>query len=255
MKKRTLLTVWVLCGFATAALAADSATMKTARDAFAKYQDAVIGISGVLKIQYPGSDEREQKIESLGTIIDPSGLTVVSLATVDPLSMAPKRYQDQVKSKLSDVKIRLADNTEIPAKLVLKDPDLDLGFLMPVKEDDKELPKFTTVKLDTGAKAEILDDVVVLSRLPKSLNRTPAVNLGYVNAILKKPRLLYCFETIGDVGVGIPAFLKDGKTLGICLMRKTASADGNDGSTIILPSEDVMEIAEQELSKHKKKEK
>jgi hypothetical protein len=204
-------------------------------------------VSAVLKVQVPGRSDFEQKTQMLGTVIHPSGLTVVSLAEIDPLSM---NSSTKAKVKMSDVKFRLANNKEIPAKLVLKDPDLDLGFLMPVKEDGKEMPKLTWVNLEELPLPEILDDVVIITRLDKSLDRQPSVNLGCISAVVQKPRTFLCFETVGQGGMGVPAFRLDGKAFGICVLRKPPpNSQVRSLSSIILPGEDVMEIAQQVLKK------
>lgn len=151
------------------------------------------------------------------------------------------------KSSLSDVKITLADGTEIDAKLVLKDPDLDLAFIMPQKTDDTELPTFKYVPLDKNAKAEQLDAMIGLSRLDKSMNRECTVWMSRVAAVVTKPRTFYCG---GAEGVGTPAFTEDGKTLGISIIRipKTGGKGAMQGvQPVILPAEDVMEVAEQAI--------
>src|SRR5690242_10963716 len=123
----------------SAVLAADDAAV-AARDVFAKYSGAVVKVALVFKIQASmegrGARSEEFKVEVIGTEIDPSGLTVVSLFETSP--------EDQFKSmgytedkgmsmtaEATSVKIRLASGQEIPAKIVLRAEDLDLTFIRP----------------------------------------------------------------------------------------------------------------------------
>src|ERR1044071_1232398 len=62
-----------------------------ARDIFKKYQPAVVTVQLVVKSKFSfggfGGDARESKQEVTGTVIDPSGLTVLSLASTDPTTL------------------------------------------------------------------------------------------------------------------------------------------------------------------------
>src|SRR5437899_2682910 len=139
-----------------------------------------------------GRDQKsESKTDTTGTVIDPSGLTVVSLATTDPGSMVKDAYaraiaarggdmsQFKFESELSDVKIVLADGTEIPADVVLRDKDLDLAYLRPSDKPAKPVP-FIDLKRD--AKAQVLDEVIVVNRLSQTANRAPAISVGRIEA-------------------------------------------------------------------------
>src|SRR6267378_7948346 len=61
------------------------------REIFKKYQASVITVQLVVKSKMGfaglGGDSRESKQEVSGTVIDPSGLTVVSLSSTDPTSL------------------------------------------------------------------------------------------------------------------------------------------------------------------------
>jgi hypothetical protein len=253
--------------------AADTGPAAVARKVKAENQDAIIWVSAVMKTQMSvrgAQMERsaDQKVETLGTAIDPRGLTVVSLSMLDPVSMygesmfggedsdASEEGKFEMKSDLSDVKIRLADGTEIPAKLVLKDPDLDLAFIRPDKVEGKPQPKFTFVKLAELPEPQPLDELVFLGRLGKSLDRQVSVELGRVTAIVKKPRTFICVDTVSRFGA--PVFDLEGRALGIGLMRRpTRGSENADmmemfmGSSsltpVVLPAKDVLEIAQQAL--------
>jgi len=66
-----------------------------------------------------------------------TGLTVISLGEIDPRSAAGLAAQPNLRMEEPDfkeVKLRLADGTEIPARIVMKDADLDLAFVAPLPE-------------------------------------------------------------------------------------------------------------------------
>ena len=72
-------------------------------------------------------------------MIDPGGLTVVSLGSINPGAMmtklmgagAPAGQGVEIVSEPTDVRIRLADGLEIQAAIALRDEDLNLEFIRP----------------------------------------------------------------------------------------------------------------------------
>jgi S1-C subfamily serine protease len=243
------------------AAAQDAGSLKAkAKEVLAATRDAVIHVKAAVKIamsfggqEMPGQD---QQVEVVGTVVDPSGLVVISEASLNPAGMMEMfggGDQVSVKSDVGDVKLVMKDGKEIPARLVLRDKDLDLAFVAP---NEKGL-KLSCVSLDASKPAEALDDIIVVGRLAGNLNRTPAVALGQVTAVVTKPRTFYSCgsSAIGPgFGAGCPVFDATGKTLGILLQRRAASSGGGGIASIIsamapvvLPTEDVKEVAQQAL--------
>ena len=75
---------------------------------------------------------QEQKLEALGTIIAEDGLTVLSLSRVDPTATLLSRIRTpggSVNVNYTEVLLLMQDGTEVPAKLLLKDTDLDLSLI------------------------------------------------------------------------------------------------------------------------------
>ncbi|MEX1117103.1 MAG: trypsin-like peptidase domain-containing protein [Akkermansiaceae bacterium] len=89
------------------------------------------------------------------------------------------------KSTTKEVKILMSDGSETPAKVAFKDPDLDLAFIRPEKADGV---KFTPVDTANSAPMALLDDVIILGRLGRDLNREPVVMTSEVISIISKPR-------------------------------------------------------------------
>ena len=89
---------------------------------------------------------QEQKLEALGTIIAEDGLTVLSLSRVDPtatLLSSIRTPGGSVNVNYTEVLLLMQDGTEVPAKLLLKDTDLDLAYVLPIKEKGEKHEKRT----------------------------------------------------------------------------------------------------------------
>ena len=235
------------------------------RQVLAKHQDAVVAVRVVLKVGISmggqTAPKREQKVETTGVVLDPSGLIVASYATVDPtesvksaLASRGGRPDDmQIETEITDLKIVLPDQSEIAGQVVLRDADLDLAFIRPNEKPAKPL---VAVDLAASAKLQILDEVVVINRLGKVGNRVAAVSLGRIEAVMAKPRTFYVLgQTTWGYSLGAPVFALDGKAAGLVLLRNTkADLDTSRGflfdnlskfgmMPVILPAEDVLEAA------------
>jgi hypothetical protein len=245
---------------------------RSGRDILAKNQGAVIAVKLAIKqsVSMGGRENKsETKTETTGTVIDPSGLTVVSLATTDPSSTVKDAYaraiaarggdmsQFKFDSELNDVKIVLADGTEIPADVVLRDKDLDLAYLRP---SDKPAKPLACLDLTKDAKAQVLDEVIVINRLSQAANRAPAVSIGRIEGIIDKPRTFYLLgQSMWAYSLGAPVFSTDGKLVGIVLLRSAKTQTDQDSGFIfsnlnqwgmmpvILPASDIVDGAKQAL--------
>lgn len=237
------------------------------RAVFKKNQNAVVTVQLVVKSKMGfagvGGDARESKQEVTGTVIDPSGLTAVSLSSTDPTSIlqgfmgsfggdGEESFKLKMESELSDVKLLSPDGVELPAEIVLRDKDLDLAFVRP-----KAKPATPLASLDLGnsAKVDLLDEVIAINRLGKVAGRAYSASVERIGAIVQKPRLFYVPD--GDktgTALGCPAFAPDGKVVGLFVMRSLKSSGGGGMNlfnmqsafaAIIIPAEDVKKIAAQ----------
>lgn len=271
MNRSLIASLLILSFFVGAARAQDKELIETGQKLVKTYSNAVINISATIKLTISGGgasrDPIEQKQEVLATIIDPSGLAVTSLLSLDPGSgvrsirgrgRGGENVNVNVKSDVSDVKYRFADGTEVSGRIVLKDEDLDLAFIAPEKTlDDATKGKFVSVSLDGAAEeVQLLEPVISIGRLDKNLSYEPAVNAARLTAKLTKPRLEY----VAGGAVGGPSFTRDGKLVGICLMHRSGSPDVDanssraqrDSTQVIIPAADIAEVAVQakeEMSK------
>ena len=253
-----------LCVFVPEAVGQDQRA--ALRDVGKKWQDAIVNVRVSLKVRMSMAGREVQSMddtmESVATVIDPSGLTVMSLSGLDPGAMMSRimgsmgggDQKMQIVSEPSDVRMRLPDGRELPASIVLRDQDLDLAFVKPTA---KPAAPLTAINLADAARPTLLDDVVVLSRLGRVGGWAPAAVLHSVSAIIEKPRTFFVLN--GASGTGTPAFLSTGKLVGVLTIRQIdpgrmsmfgmmGGMEGAGVMAVILPAADVAEIAKQALT-------
>jgi len=234
------------------------------REIFKKNQRAVVTVQVVVKMKFSvpgmGGQANESKQDVTGTVVDPSGLTVLALSSCEPgdmiqsmmAGMSDEDTKFKMETELSDVKLLLDDGTELPADIVLRDKDLDLAFVRPVT---KPASPMTALDLSKSATAQVLDQVITLNRLGKAAGRAYAASVERISAVVQKPRLFYVpGSEMTSTTLGSPAFLLDGNVLGVFVMRSVSQKGGGIGmfnfrpqglTTIILPAADILKAARQ----------
>jgi hypothetical protein len=240
------------------------------RGVFQKYQHAVVTVQLVLKSKISmggrGGQSNESRQEVTGTVIDPSGLTVLSLSATDPGQMVQNLMADderfKMETEVSDIKILLEDGGEVPAEIVLRDKDLDLAFIRP---KSKLTTPLQAVDLTQTGKAEILDPVIGLNRLGNAAGRAFSASVERISAIVHRPRLFYVPDSnMTTSSLGCPAFTTDGKFLGLFVMRaikgrssaaSIMTAQSGNYTGVILPAEDIAKGAKQVPAEGKGEEK
>ena len=235
------------------------------RAIFKKHQHAVVTVELVLKNKFSmagrGGESNESRQDVTGTVVDPSGLTVLSLSATDPSQMfqsmmsggSDDESKFKMETELGDVKILLDDGTELPAEVVLRDRDLDLAFIRPKA---KVTAPLTALDLTQSGKAEILDQIIALNRLGNAAGRAYAASVERISAIVQRPRLFYIPDaSMSTTTLGAPAFTLEGKPLGIFVLRAMKGRSGGGGGMfnfqpdnftgIILPASDILKAAKQ----------
>lgn len=223
-------------------------TAEDARKIAEANQDAVVTVKLVveMKMSYNGETEKqEHRMSATATVIDPSGLVVTSLMETDPSSYTSyEEYGGRCSIDVVSVKIKTADGTEIPADVVLRDPDLDLAFMKPKKAPEKPM---AFVNLSQSSTPRIMDELVILSRLGQIGSYSLAAEMCRIEAVITKPRRLY---SITAYSLGGPAFTLDGKVAGVVLWRVSKTPQRQDFSdddalVVVLPSSDMLKAADQ----------
>lgn len=237
------------------ALAAEGPLKEKAAALSASYKDSVLFLSAVVELEVTAGEsppkKEERKIEMLGTVIGKDGLIVVPLSTLDVASTIDGRMVNgpqgpmklSAKGTTKEVKILMPDGSENEAKVAFKDTDLDLAFIRPQKPEEVKL---TAVDITNSAPMSVLDDVIILARLGKDLNRAPVVMTNEIIALVTKPRT---FGKLSAQSLGTPIFNLEGKFLGIGINRfgpkGDTEAQGPMPSNVILPAADLLESAAQ----------
>lgn len=250
-----------LCFIAGHSTAQDRDVIEIGQRLLQTYQDAVIYIKATVKLNFtggPAAQQQERRVEVLATIIDPAGLAVTSLSSLDPaaagqnlkLNRGGETITVTVKSEISDVQYRLADGREVAGRIVLRDEDLDLAFIAPASPlSEKDSPALTAVPLaDVAADLDLLEPVISIGRTGKRLNYEPTITATRLSAKLSKPRVEYL---AGGV-VGGPSFTREGKLLGIGLLHRFSTTDRDSGNPrelesvpVVIPASAIAEIAVQ----------
>jgi hypothetical protein len=278
---RKLSLVFGICGLLAASAARvyadDQPSIASGRKVLKNSANALIGLTAIAKLQIKasgaGSQEKEMKIDCTSLVIDPLGLSVTSLTNLNPQNgMGRIRAQGRggesidisIECELHGIKMRLPDGTEVPARVVLKDDDLDLAFLAPNEAlSDANKKKLAVVPLESVKSVDVLDPIIQLGRTGKDFNYAPAVQLSHVAAVLTKPRTYYLGATSG---LGTPVFNEQGKLAGLVTRFVTAEKEaGGDtlstalrggqsaaGNRVILPTADIAKLVDQAKEAAKK---
>lgn len=218
--------------------------------------DAVITLEVVMDVKFAGWGSQydgERKSEGFGTVISEDGLVVTALSSVDPASFLGQSMGEDMKyeTRVKSMRYIMPDNEEIEAAVVLRDPDLSLAYLKPLEKREKP---YTYISLEdnVAAKAEILEDVWVIGRLPRIGRRNIAAMTGEVQAIIDRPRTMYITDgEISSANPGTPVFTGRNQLLGFNGMYirpgrpMTNSEDDRPYIQIVLPVSDVKEGMDQ----------
>jgi S1-C subfamily serine protease len=233
------------------------------RDVSKQWQAAIVNVRVSLKVRMSMGGREVQSmddtVEAVATVIDPSGLTVMSLSSLDPGAMmsrimgaaAQGDEKMSIASEPTDVRIRLADGKELPASIVLRDQDLDLAFIRPTA---KPVAPLTAISLRDAGTPQVLEDLVVLGRLGRVGGWAPSAMVYGVAAIMARPRTFFVLN--GPAGTGMPAFQANGRIVGLLTIRQIdpgrmsmfGMMGGTEGAgviAVVLPAADVLEIAAQ----------
>jgi S1-C subfamily serine protease len=260
--------ILVGAGVVSAAFAQTSDERAAARDVVARRADAAITVLGTLKgrVTRAGQDRPapDQAVQATATLLDASGLAVLSLSSIDPggfMGRNPAFAAAKVtlETELSDVKMRLADGTELPAKIVLRDSDLDLLFVKPASPPAAPLPN-----VDKGsATFSALDPVVVVQRFQELAGWRAAGTLGTVEMVVEKPRRFYLVAiTTTGTTLGSAVYDLKGQFGGIIALRASPDARHNalngmagtmlqtfGGVPVLVPASDIRDVASQAVAK------
>jgi len=195
-------------------------------------------------------------------VIDPSGLTLASAASIDPSGALRKMAGGQasrmkVEAEVKETTLLLEDGTEVEADVVLKDTELDLAFLKP-REAGR---RFSAIRLrPRSGTVPLLTPIFVVARLGKLTSRALAIATGEIRAWVRGPAPYYVTDGETASFTGSVAYTADGVPLGVFVNRFSASPDARGGGffdgafgrssseavlTVLRPVDKVLELAVQ----------
>lgn len=188
-----------------------------------------------------GDNQAEREID--GVVLDASGLVVTTNTSIDPTAAYAAMSGDSggYSSKVVGVKILMADGSEVPAKVVLRDRDRNLAFLRPLTKPKKP---FTSVGFARGATAQIGESVFILGRLGKNGGRQNSITTERLVSVISRPRLMYVVLPNMYSALGNVVFNAAGQPLGLLTMRIGMKSQDTP-LPIVIPAADILNIAHQ----------
>jgi hypothetical protein len=222
--------VLLLC---LSALAAAGETAVDAKALQAQHGPSLVIITGTVKtsMKFQGNamPGQESRLDTYGVVIDADGTVVTSATLIDSSRMMQKAMRGssgggmdtkmEVSSEHTNLRLRLADGTQVPATLALIDADRDLAVLRPDGKDpaaQKLAGKWPALTAAAAEQAAVLDQVLVIERLPAHFDRQIAVVPGDITAQIAKPRP--CWLVRGGSPGGV-VLTRDGRCLGLVTIQ------------------------------------
>jgi hypothetical protein len=233
--------------------------IEKAHKLFAQHQAAAVWVTYIAKREMAMAGKAmalpeflfgERKQETLGTVLDASGLIAIGSATLDPMSKthcAKISEQGEGESETFHTLTRtydfrvLIEEREFPAKLLMRDDDLNLAF---VQANLSDIGPVHAVPLEIDSEPEILEEVLVLGRTGELLNREPKIAVSRITCKIVKPHRLYVCDDAED---GAPVFRLNGNFLGVASFQAQEKQDFEPcmPTTVVVPCETVRNLAEQ----------
>jgi S1-C subfamily serine protease len=225
------------CLVASAAVAPAQSISESAREVYQNYQDALVVVTARCQIEFTTDSgslpDQEQNTQTLGTIIHPRGLVLVSNSALDlSVGMVGQKGRaagseafltvTKADASFPEIQINLADGSEYNATRIQQNKEMDIAFLL-INAKQVAERKVPLVAVDLSKKVSenglsIADPVVGLSRSSSVYRHIPTVMPGYVTAISRRPEATYYITSAG-ISQGVPVFDLDGRFAGLTVQR------------------------------------
>ena len=212
-----------------------------ARDIVVRRSDAVVLVLATIKTRMNiGGREstRDQPVQANATVLDASGLAVMALSVLEPGEIANRSMgAGALSTEAADLRMRLGGSgDEVPARIVLRDADLDLVFVKPTAPVAAPVP---AIDAPAGVPA-VLDLVITLQRSGESTGWRPIATFSYVQMTVDRPRTYHALSTPSALGSAV--FDTRGRFVGIIVRVGGARTSPQPA---VLPADDIREVAAQ----------
>jgi hypothetical protein len=249
MQKKHMWTFWALLVLSAGVSRADEQSyVATGQKLAETYGGAMVWLSATTKVDMGERGSQEKRTDALGVMVTKQGLVLSSLDAFDQSALIKASIQGRMPGAnpivtVVDVKITLADGTELAAEVVFKDPDLGLVYVLPQQGELDEDLGITPVPLTGAGKLGIFEKTIMLGRMTETYNREIVIIERRVASVIKKPRTYYYCQQIVP---GSLAFNEKGSLVGMCVLR---IRKGKDASVrpMILPLADLVDVTQQAI--------
>jgi len=218
-----------------------------------RYADTIVDIRGsvFLKVtmSFQALPPREWKFDVSGTLIGASGLTATSLSAIDARAVFESMRSnlstsgqaiELVQTEFKNLRLLMGDGTEVPAKILWKDPVHDLVLIVPDRAEEGNR-SYPFVDLRKAAESvSLLGNYYQLSRTGAQFQYALLVRESTVICIVERPeRLLLTSTNALPDALGCPVFDQEGRVLGINLnkMEKDRSI-----GVVLFPAADLAAV-------------
>ncbi len=235
---------WALVTIAILGIANLALGVRPSRAAEPDYQamisrhgEAIVTLKLVMKMSFGGrgaGGDQEVESEVTGVMIDSAGLVLCSNTQLGGIGGMMSGMLGRsipgfsISSDVVNVKLLYGpDDQEFEAKVIARDPDLDLAW---IQVDANDHP-FPSVDLSQAADVSLGMHLFGVKRMGKHFDRCAVVFLTIVSGEATKPRKLWIPEVLVG-GFGLPVFDAGGKVAGIVVLQfpdasENAGAGGN----------------------------
>jgi len=211
---------------------------------------AIVNIHFVMRFDAGGGGgEQSQENEVHGVLIDPSGIVLISSASMFGYEGLGVQITPQ------EIKVMVGPDTAgLDAEVLMRDRERDLAWLRITAEVEEPLP---SINFAEGTKATLGQKLLQVWKLDKFFDLAPYVTAGRVGAVVTKPRELFIAN--GEIAIGLPVFDEAGHPLGFSVLQlpteeEMSAMSGSNPyaaqlfARTVLPAEAVHAATEQALA-------
>lgn len=196
-----------------------------------RYAPAVVGVRLTLRTEMEGTGAppEESTDETVGTVVDGSGLILIwnshisSGRMADLFAGAGRQDGFRLKVTATDVRVTVpGDGGERRAFVAAADSDLDLAFL---QLEEPPSPPLPSVDFAAAAEVAIGDTLAVVTRMSSGFDRAPYFDLVRVVGRVEQPRSAWILGAGNATQAGLPYFAADGRPAGVLVTVVSRAGD------------------------------